>query len=73
MKAVRGAMAVAAALAIMATASGPYAQETKLPVPNVTVTAPAAPVEPPYLRDPWKSYQRNPYAGRYRVEEDKFP
>ena len=73
MKAVCGAMAVAAALAIMATARGPYAQETKLPVPNVTVTAPAAPVEPPYLRDPWKSYQRNPYAGRYRVEEDKFP
>jgi hypothetical protein len=63
-----------AALAIIASASNPYAQETKqLPVPNVTVTAPAAPVEPPYLRDPWKSYQRNPYAGRYRVEEDKFP
>src|SRR5215471_17067272 len=50
------------------------AQEAKqLPVPNVTVTAPAAPTVPPYLRDPWKSYQRNPYAGRYRVEEDKFP
>jgi hypothetical protein len=58
--------------AIMASASSPYAQETKLPVPNVTVTAPVAPAEPPYLRDPWKSYQRNPYAGRYRVEEDKF-
>ena len=58
--------------AIMASASSPYAQETKLPVPNVTVTAPAAPAGPPYLRDPWKSYQRNPYAGRYRVEEDKF-
>jgi hypothetical protein len=59
-------------LAIVASASASYAQETKLPVPNVTVTAPAAPVEPPYMRDPWKSYQRNPYAGRYRVEEDKF-
>jgi hypothetical protein len=63
-----------AALAIMASAGNSYAQDTKqLPVPNVTVTAPAAPTVPPYLRDPWKSYQRNPYAGRYRVEEDKFP
>jgi hypothetical protein len=61
------------ALAILAPASDPYAQETKLPVPNVTVTVPVAAVEPPYLRNPWKSYQRNPYAGRYRVEEDKFP
>ena len=61
------------ATAIISAAIGTYAQETKqLPVPNVTVTAPAAPVEPPYLRNPWKSYQRNPYAGRYRVEEDKF-
>ena len=62
-----------AALATMSSAGNVYSQETKqLPVPNVTVTAPAAPVEPPYLRNPWKSYQRNPYAGRYRVEEDKF-
>jgi hypothetical protein len=62
-----------AALATMSSASGTYAQETKqLPVPNVTVTAPAAPVEPPYLRNPGKSFERNPYAGRYRVEEDKF-
>ena len=61
------------ATAVISAASGVYAQEAKqLPVPNVTVTAPAAPVEPPYLRNPWKSYQRNPYAGRYRVEEDKF-
>jgi hypothetical protein len=51
---------------------GAYAQDTKLTVPNVTVTAPAAPVEPPYMRDPWKAYPRNPYFGRYRVEEDKF-
>jgi len=61
-----------AALAIVAAASTPYAQETKLTVPNVTVTAPPVPVQPPYLRDPGKSYERNPYAGRYRVEEDKF-
>jgi hypothetical protein len=53
-------------------ACGAYAQENKLSVPNVTVTAPATPVEPPYLRNPWKSYERNPYAGRYRVEENKF-
>jgi hypothetical protein len=61
-----------AALAIVAAASAPYAQETKLTIPNVTVTAPPVPVQPPYLRDPGKSYERNPYAGRYRVEEDKF-
>jgi hypothetical protein len=42
-------------------------------LPDVTVTAPAVPVEPPYMRNPWKSYERNPYAGRNRVEEDKFP
>lgn len=58
--------------AMMASAGGGYAQETKPPVPNATVTAAAAPVEPPYLRNPWKSYERNPYAGRYRVEEDQF-
>jgi hypothetical protein len=57
---------------ITASGSGAYAQDTKLSVPNVTVTAPAVPVEPPYMRDPWKSYGRNPYFGRYRVEEDKF-
>src|SRR6478672_2490369 len=61
------------ATAIISGAIGTYAQETKqLPVPNVTVTAPAAPVEPPYLRSPGKSFERNPYAGRYRVEEGKF-
>jgi hypothetical protein len=59
--------------AIVASAGGAYAQETKLPLPPVTVTAPAAPVEPPYLRSPGKSFERKPYAGRYRVEEDKFP
>jgi hypothetical protein len=58
--------------AITASASGAYAQDTKLSVPNVTITAPAAPVAPPYMRDPWKVYSRNPYFGRYRVEEEKF-
>jgi hypothetical protein len=48
------------------------AQQTQLTVPNVTVTAPAPIVSPPYLREPGKAYARNPYNGRYRVEEDKF-
>ena len=52
---------------------GAYAQQSNMSLPNVSVTAPAVPVQPPYLRNPWKSYERNPYAGRYRVEEDKFP
>jgi hypothetical protein len=62
------------AAAIVGSACGVYAQQNnQLAVPNVTVTAPAVPVQPPYLRNPWKSYDRNPYVGRYRVEEDKFP
>jgi DNA-binding winged helix-turn-helix (wHTH) protein/TolB-like protein len=54
------------------SASIAYAPDEKLSAPNVTVTAPAAPGEPPYMRDPRKAYGRNPYFGRYRVEEDKF-
>jgi hypothetical protein len=57
--------------AMMASAGFAYAQDTKLSVPNVIVAAVAGPVEP-YMRDPWKAYARNPYFGRYRVEEDKF-
>jgi hypothetical protein len=72
MRAIRRVAGALAALAIVAAASAPYAQETKLTVPNVTVIAPPVPVQPPYLRDPGKSYERNPYASRYRVEEDKF-
>ena len=64
------ACAIAAA-AMMVLASGAFAQE-RLKVPKVIVMAQAAPVEPPYMRDPWKAYARNPYFGRYRVEEDKF-
>jgi hypothetical protein len=59
--------------AVMASASGAYAQDSKLSVPDVTVAALAGPFEPPYMRDPGKAYGRNPYFGRYRVEEDKFP
>jgi hypothetical protein len=45
----------------------------EITLPEVTVTAPAAPPPaPPYLRNPWKSYERNPYGGRNRVEEDQF-
>jgi hypothetical protein len=58
--------------AMTVSASGAYAQNNNLSIPDVTVTAPAAPVEPPYMRDSWKAYARNPYFGRYRVEEDKF-
>jgi hypothetical protein len=57
--------------AMMVSASGACAQE-RLKVPKVIVMAQAAPVEPPYMRDPWKAYARNPYFGRYRVEEDRF-
>jgi len=58
--------------AMMASVSGACAQDARLKVPKVIVLAQAAPVEPPYMRDPWKAYGRNPYFGRYRVEEDKF-
>jgi len=58
--------------AIIASANGVCAQETRLKVPKVIVLAQAAPGEPPYMRDPWKSYARNPYFGRYRVEEGNF-
>jgi hypothetical protein len=73
MPAVPGLAAVITGMAIAASAAGACAQQTEqLSVPNVTVTAPATPVAPPYLRDPGKAYQRNPYNGRYRIEEDKF-
>ena len=72
MRAVSNYASAIVTAAVMASASGAYAQDTKLSVPNVTVTAPAAPVEPPYMRDRSKAYGRNPYFGRYRVEEDKF-
>jgi hypothetical protein len=58
--------------AMIAGANSAYAQETKVKLPKVIVLAQTAPVEPPYMRDPGKAYARNPYFGRYRVEEDKF-
>ena len=73
MQAVSGYVWAAIATAgMMAFVSSACAQETRLKVPKVIVMAQAAPVEPPYMRDPWKAYARNPYFGRYRVEEDKF-
>jgi hypothetical protein len=58
--------------AMIATASGANAQETKVKLSKVIVLAEAAPVVPPYMRDPSKAYARNPYFGRYRVEEQNF-
>src|SRR6201997_1279468 len=72
MQVVAGYAWAVATAAMIAFASGACAQETRLKVPKVIVMAQAAPVEPPYMRDPWKSYARNPYFGRYRVEEGNF-
>ena len=73
MQATPGLACVIAGVAIIAPAAGAWAQQTEqLSLPNVTVTAPATPAPAPYLRDPGKAYQRNPYNGRYRVEEDKY-
>jgi hypothetical protein len=62
-------MAVGLLLASMAPAA---AEETPLPLPDVIVMAPGPADAPPYLRDPRNSAGRNPYLGRFRVEEDKF-
>jgi hypothetical protein len=74
MPAIRGLARVLVGLAILVSAAGACAQPTEqLSLPNVTVTAPAVPAQPPYLGgDPGKAYQRNPYSGRYRVEEGRF-
>src|ERR1700758_1348612 len=72
MQVVAGYAWAVATAAMIAFASGACAQETRLKVPKVIVRAQAPPFEPPYMRDPWKAYARNPYFGRYRVEEDKF-
>ena len=65
------AVAIVAAAVILPGRS--YAQEAnQLHLPKVTITAPPPASQPPYLRDPGKSYERNPYFGRNRVEEDRF-
>src|SRR6516162_2286141 len=58
--------------AMLAPGIGAHAQDSKLSLPDVAVIALAGPFEPPYMRDPGKAYARNPYFGRYRVEENKF-
>ncbi|HVH81453.1 MAG TPA: hypothetical protein VM782_18780 [Stellaceae bacterium] len=64
---------VIVALALAATPHpDASAADIQLPLPDVTVTAPGAANAPPYLREQWNSYGRNPYMGRFRVEEDKF-
>jgi len=73
MQAVSSYMCAIVIAAMIASVSGADAQENKLSLPDVTVTGPAAPVEPPYMRNLGKAFGRNPYLGRYRVEEDKFP
>jgi hypothetical protein len=61
-----------ASAAVLSPAIGANAADTQLPLPDVTVTAPGPANTPPYLRDQSNSYGRNPYMGRFRVEEDKF-
>jgi hypothetical protein len=48
------------------------AAETTLPLPDVSVIAPGPADAAPYMRDQWNSYGRNPYFGRFRVEESRF-
>ena len=73
MQAVPSYMCAIVIAAMIAPVSGADAQDNKLSLPDVTVIAPAAPVEPPYMRTLGKAFGRNPYLRRYRVEEDKFP
>jgi hypothetical protein len=65
-------LAALLAMGLQANSDNAVAQNTTLTVPNVIVTAPA-PKAPPYLREPGRAYARNPYAGRYRVDESRFP
>ena len=60
------------ASAILIPASGANAADVQLPLPDVTVMAPGPADAPPYLRDQGQAYDRNPYFGRFRVEENKF-
>jgi hypothetical protein len=76
-KAFRRLCVAIAALAVALASCGLFAQEVRqLTVPDVTVTAP--PFVPLYLRHTpgdvlgSKAYQRNPYFGDNRVEENRF-
>jgi hypothetical protein len=66
----RGVCALFAWVAAIPLAA--VAAETTLPLPDVSVTAPGPADAAPYMRDQWNSYGRNPYFGRFRVEESKF-
>ena len=57
MQAVPSYMCAIVIAAMIASVSGADAQDNKLSLPEVTVTAPAAPVEPPYMRNPGKAYR----------------
>jgi len=72
MRSLIGWVAIAVAAAILVPAIDANAADNQLPLSDVTVTAPGPANTPPYLRDQSNSYGRNPYMGRFRVEEDKF-
>ena len=60
-------------LAIIVSATAAFAQQTEqLTLPRVTVSVPAIPVSPPYLRDPGTAYQRNPYTVGYALKRTNF-
>jgi hypothetical protein len=61
-----------AAVMVLSISPDGRAQNTTSALPEVTVTAPA-PKAAHYLRQPGSAYARNPYSGRYRVEEANFP
>jgi len=74
MKSMQGSAGLAVAAAILFSAGAALAQDPKVAIPDVTVTAPATPLTvPPYLQNPGQGGSlRNPVFGRYRNEEDKF-
>ena len=73
---IRGMAGAMLALSSGLLAAGAHGEEVRqLTVPNITVTAPAPapPSQPPYLRgDAAKAFVRNPYFGRFRVDEERF-
>jgi len=63
---------VAVATVILSAAIGTDAQDTKLSLPNVTVTAPAPPIRAALPTRSCEILCTEPLLDRYRVEEDKF-
>jgi hypothetical protein len=68
----RAAAAIAIAAVASFTSSSPAQETNQMTLPQVTVTAP--PFVPLYLRPGTglKAFERNPYFGNNRVEEDRF-